>query len=92
MCPCVFVTVIRHFDFFAGKRISPLATERYDSSINYNRLKPSDIFCVQFSTFLFKCAIFYQFMNKHVWDGCRIVVFFWLFTKQIKCLVKNNFN
>lgn len=82
MCVCVFLffvcffrTVILYSDFFAGKRISPLATESYNSSINYNRQKPSVIFCVQFSTFLYKCAIFYQFMNKHVqWDGCRMFV------------------
>lgn len=68
MCLCVyvcfFITVILHSDFFAGKRISSLATESYNSSINYNRQMPSVIFCVQFSTFLYKCAIFYQFMNK----------------------------
>ncbi len=79
LCVCVvvffFITVILHSDFFAGKRISPLATESYNSSINYNRQKLSVIFCVQFSTFLYKCAIFYQFMNKHVqWDGCRMFV------------------
>lgn len=65
----IFVTVILHSDFFAGKRISPIATESYNSSINYNRRKPSVIFCVQFSTFLYKCAIFYQFTNKHVQFG-----------------------
>ena len=32
-----FIAVILHYDFFAGKRISPLATESYNSSINYNR-------------------------------------------------------
>lgn len=43
-----------------------LAKENYNSSINYSRQKPSVIFCVQFSTFLYKCAIFDQFVNKHV--------------------------
>lgn len=66
------------FYFFAGKRISALATESYNSSVNYNRQKPSVIFCVQFSTFLYKCAIFYHFMNKpDQRDGCkRFVVLF----------------
>lgn len=69
------ITVILHSDFFAGKRISALATESYNSSVNYNRQKPSVIFCVQFSTFLYKCAIFYHFMNKpDQRDGCKIFV------------------
>lgn len=70
LCVCFFfITVILHSDFFAGKRISPLAKESYNSSINYNRQKPSVIFCVQFSTFLYKCTIFDQFVNKHVQFG-----------------------
>lgn len=77
VCECDFflfflITVILHSDFFAGKRISALATESYNSSVNYNRQKPSVIFCVQFSTFLYKCAIFYHFMNKpDQRDGCK---------------------
>lgn len=95
LCVCVvdffffFITVILHYDFFAGKRISPLATESYNSSINYNRQKPSVIFCVQFSTFLYKCAIFYQFMNKHVqWDGCRMFVK--LFFSCLLCFITSH--
>lgn len=74
-----FITVILHSDFFAGKRIIPLAPKRYNSRANYNRQKPTVIFCVQFSTFLYKCAIFYQFMNKDVQRaGCSrfVKVFF----------------
>lgn len=68
MCVFFFITVTFHSDFFAGKR-STLATESYNSSNNYIRQKPSVIFCVQFSTFLYICAIFYHFMNKNVQFG-----------------------
>lgn len=72
-CCFFLITVILHSDFFAGKRISALATESYNSSVNYSRQKPSVIFCVQFSTFLYKCAIFYHFMNKpDQRDGCKM--------------------
>lgn len=89
VCECFFFNNCHpSFWLFAGKRISALATESYNSSVNYNRQKPSVIFCVQFSTFLYKCAIFYQFMNKPVqWDGCRTFVIVFLSVSIIcRCL------
>lgn len=58
VCVVFLITVILHSDFFAGKRIIPLATKSYNSSINYNRQKAKCyILCTIFYIFIQMCYI-----------------------------------